>query len=100
MFHILSITGDMVWWAALLIGIAATFVWFLPVISLFHPIAFLAYMVIAVIRSVPAMDAYFWIAVCVLVSYAIRYAAMFALARLDPQRSLMYDEAIRNGIKL
>lgn len=99
MMHILFITGDMSWWAALLIGAVATFVWFLPILAFFYPVAFAVYLVIAVARSIPTMDIFFWIALAVLCLHVYRWVALFVFVRREPQLSLMYDEAIRYGVK-
>lgn len=98
MMHIFFITGDMSWWAALLIGAVATFVWFLPILAFFYPVAFAVYMVIAVVRSIPTMDIFFWIALGVLCLHVYRWVALFVFVRREPQTSLMYDDAISRGL--
>lgn len=97
MFYSLSISGNMPWWAGLLIGIAATIVGFIPPIGMIYPFTFGVFILVALIKSLVDASAFLWLFLATFILHVIRNAAMLIFCKNHPQKSLEYDMAIRYG---
>ena len=87
-------------WGCLIIGIVMTLLSFFPFISIFYPITITAYIVAALISSFSSFGWQLYTLIGILILHLIRFICMLTFARKDPETSLMYDTAIRNGHKL
>lgn len=87
-------------WLCVIIGILVTVFSFFPIISFFYPLTISAYIVAAIVTSYANNKILMYLWICVLILHIVRFVPMLLLARKDPETSLIYDEAIRNGYKL
>lgn len=100
MFYSLSISGNISWWLGLIIAAAATVIAFVPPLGMAYPITFGVFIIVALIRSYLFSSGYFWLLLIILIVHIFRFVAMFTFASANPEKSLQYDEAIRDGIDL
>lgn len=84
----------------LLIGVFATFFWFLPILSFFYPIAFTGYIIAALVSSFSGSSWQTPLLIALLILHIVRLVCMLTFAYKNPETSQMYDTAIRNGYDL
>lgn len=97
-FFMLYISNGFPWWGAILIGVVAFLIIFIPVINIFHPLIFLSYMVMALALSGWTSSVWFYIQLGALILYVARFTFMVQLNRRDVSRGKVFDEAIRYKI--
>lgn len=100
MFYSLSVSGSVSWWLGLIISVVAVFIGFVPPLGIIYPFTFGIYILVALIRSYLCSSGFFWLLLIILILHIIRFVAMMTFARANPEKSLMYDEAIRYGINI
>lgn len=98
MFYSLSIAGSFSWWLGLIISVVATVIAFVPPFGMFYPVTFGIFIIVALIRSYLQSSGFFWFLLIILILHIVRFVSMLTFAAANPQKSLMYDEAIRYGI--
>lgn len=99
-FSLVFVGIGLSWWASGLIAVGASVLWLLPILSIFLPIGYAAYMIAGLLVLGPAAKAWFYILLAVLVLHVARYVCMLRFAKRYPEISLEYDKAIRCGYKL
>lgn len=100
LFYLFSIAGPFSWWFGLIGSVVITVISFIPPLGIFYPVTFGIFIIIALIISYLYPSGYFLLLLVVLIQHLVRFVSLFTFTTANPQKSLMYDEAIRYGIDL
>ena len=92
--------SEMHFLSCLLLGIVATFLWFLPILSFFYPIAFTGYIIAALVSSLSSQSWQIPVIIALLTIHIVRLVCMLNFAYKNPETSQMYDASIRSGCNI